>query len=1493
MSSTQCTPLNDDRTEGDQAGGGVHKAVELHRQRVEKMRVTRRELWGDRPLPTTDAATSWVDQMFFVWVRPYMDLAAAEQLTTSNLPPPATYYSAFNVGRLLSDDWERRFERRWAWEPLIGVGVRHRDDDKSSGILRWVGYPQVERSNVLKVGVEWTVPYATCGERHDGAVGNERLFMAHPDSATVEEMGNIVFIATPDQLPEASIRPTKPGVGASFISALTGLLAWQLPPKLVSDTCTMFSPVLLEYFVKYLQTGEPSDWLYGLGLACSFFLINFCSSMMSHQYFHICLRSGATMRSAILGLIFEKILTVASKPLAHPELSTGRIVNMISTDVERIDEFNWYAMYAITAPIQLVVAVGLLYRLVGWVAFAGLGAIVFTMPAQALVLRYQSRYRERLSKATDERVKATNELFSGVRIVKFMCWEPRFIDKVLACREVELGHLKSTQYCRILSALINVAAPTFIMATVFVLYHATGHQLTPVIVFPTIALLAILRMPFMLTPVALTSIVQLQVALVRIRRFLEAEDDVLQTEPLPPNHPSAVVATGVDATAFLPKLIDVPPPTPGCCSKLLCCCRPRQKPQLQHADERSTLISKSQVSAPGADNQKRPPGAGVPKDDSKLYQLDSRVLIKNVTFAIPRGGLTVIIGPTGSGKTTLLETILGQLVISRGSMKVQGSTAYVPQTPWIMNTTVRNNVVFFDKDDPEKLSSAIRSCQLGPDIDSFAGGLETEIGEKGVNLSGGQKSRLALARAVYSDRDVYLLDDPLSALDVHVGERIVDECINGILTKKTRVLATHHIWVIPKAEYVIVLASEGRIEFAGSAQEYADFEAMKRLRSSEMTASLSSPVEAPESNGDVPPPLVPSEKHESELTQKTKKEPAAKLMTVEEKASGSVSWQMYMTYFESCGGKPWIAGILLVFAVTEVINASVQVWLSLWSVREFGLAANDYLYVYLGVVVLSTMSNPVRVWLVYHAMRAGSRRLHEWMLRSVCTAPMSFFDTTPLGRILNRFSRDIDQIDNDLQMSYISLLMMLFSLLSTVLVMLVSQPFVIIAIIPCTVVYYRVLRFYNMANRDVKRISNIVKSPMYSLMTEAIGGMKPIRAANKGAQMMKEALKRLDTIYSSSYTQNICNRWYSIRIEFVGNIVVTSVALSCVVSKTLGYHANVGLMSLSLTLASEITSTLKYVVKELANVESKMNSVERVSFYGNSIPREDAPELIDPHYVPQKTEATPGPEASIVFKDVCLRYRDGLPLVLRDVNFIIKPGDRVGIVGRTGSGKSTLLLAFLRILDLASGEMIVCGRPTRDYTLRQLRQLFAMVPQDPLLFDGTITSNLNPFGLRTDDEVWRALAMVGMAERIRQEEGGLEAVVMDGGSNFSVGQRQLLCMARALLQRNSKFLLMDEATANVDPVMDKQIQDTVRSAFKHQTVVTIAHRLNTVLDYTKIIVMENGSVLEVGSPRELALERPASAFRALIASQGPAQERALLKILRKGHWEAPEDDNDE
>lgn len=820
--------------------------------------------------------------------------------------------------------------------------------------------------------------------------------------------------------------------------------------------------------------------------------------------------------------------------------------------------------------------------------------------------------------------------------------------------------------------------------------------------------------------------------------------------------------------------------------------------------------------------------------------------LHDIQLVVKPGELITVVGAVGSGKSALMSALLGDLTVTSGKVAVAGSMAYVSQQAWILNDTIRSNVIFGLPIDEGRYQMALRVSGLAYDLSLFPQADATEIGERGVNLSGGQRQRISLARAVYTDADVILLDDPLSALDNKVGQQVFDQAILRALSRKTRILVTHRLEYVDGSDRLIVM-DQGRIIEQGSPRVlkkeskffFALWRAYERGRQSEELS-----VEVSEAN-ETKSTAVQAQAAAPESS-------ASRLMTDEERFTGVVGLDVYKLYFRAFA--PGVIATILgaVFIAKELFAAGTDSWLAYWSSStEFQIMLFLGGYLSLGLAAcLTTYGRSLIISL--RGLQAG-RDFHTRILQSVVRAPMSFFEGTPVGRVLNRFSRDMEAIDTQIPGSLHEALGCVFSVSTTLIVIVAVAPIAMAVIVPIAYIYYHVQRYFRPTAREGQRLDSITRSPIFAQYSESLSGVQVIRAYGAERRFEGELLSHLETNSRSFYTIVSANRWLGMRIESLGALIVAAAAFAAVFT---GTAAHAGFWGLAITYALSITGAMNWAVRMFSQLESNLNSVERVDFY-SKLPAE--------HWEGEVRPAGWPTVGGLVFEGLELRYRPDLPPVIKGLSLEIRAGEKVGIVGRTGSGKSTLLLGLFRIVEPSQGRILIDGVDTSRMGLSDLRSALSIIPQEPVLFRGSIRKNLDPFREFSDDTVWDALEKAEIKSLVKRLPSGLDTDVHDGGSNFSVGQRQLLCLARAVLKK-SRILLMDEATASVDVTTDALIQRTVRSTFADATVLTIAHRLGTVMDCDRIIVLESGRVVEFDSPSLLARERT-SMFAALLREE--------------------------
>ncbi|KAG6581465.1 ABC transporter C family member 12, partial [Cucurbita argyrosperma subsp. sororia] len=876
------------------------------------------------------------------------------------------------------------------------------------------------------------------------------------------------------------------------------------------------------------------------------------------------------------------------------------------------------------------------------------------------------------------------------------------------------------------------------------------------------------------------------------------------------------------------------------------------------------ILTEERILAP---NPPLEPGLPAISIKNGCFSWDSKVekpTLSNVNLHIEVGSLVAVVGGTGEGKTSLILAMLGELPpLADTNIDIRGTVAYVPQVSWIFNATVRDNILFGSEFESNRYWKAIDVTSLQHDLELLPGRDHTEIGERGVNISGGQRQRVSMARAVYSNSDVYIFDDPLSALDAHVGQQVFNRCIKEELGGKTRVLVTNQLHFLPQVDKIILI-SEGIVIEEGTFEELSrNSKHFQKLM--ENAGKLEEQMEEKQYNKNPyqESPKSPNGGLENKVPEDTsyarkRKDKNSVLIEEEERETGIVSWKVLMS-----------------------------TWLSFWTNKSISenYNAGYYNLIYVALSfgqVTFTVAN--LYWLIISSLRA-SRKLHDFMLNSILRAPMVFFHTNPIGRIINRFAKDLGDIDRTLAHIMNMFLGQLWQLLSTFVLIGLVSPISLWAITPLLIVFYAVYLYYQSTSREVKRLDSITRSPVYAQFGEVLNGLSTIRAYKAYDRMESINGRFVDNNTRFTLANISSNRWLTIRLETLGGLIIWLTATFAVLqnAREENQGAFASTMGLLLSYTLNITNLLSGVLKQASNAENSLNAVERVGIYID-LPSE-APAIIEYNRPPSGWPSS----GSIQFEDVALRYRPGLPPVLHGLSFSILPTDKLGIVGRTGAGKSSMLNALFRIVEIERGRITINGYDIAKVGLTDLRKSLTVIPQLPILFSGTVRFNLDPFCEHNDADLWEALERAHLKDVIMRSSFGLDTEVSEGGENFSVGQRQLISLARALLRR-SKIIVLDEATAAVDVNTDSLIQKTIREEFKSCTMLIIAHRLNTIIDCDRILVLDKGQVIEYDAPEKL-LSNEGSAFYRMVQSTGPANAQYLCSLVLGKEETNPPDEN--
>ncbi|KAM5227272.1 multidrug resistance-associated protein 1 isoform 2-T2 [Ctenodactylus gundi] len=1184
--------------------------------------------------------------------------------------------------------------------------------------------------------------------------------------------------------------------------------------KALHDLMMFAGPEILKLLIHFVNDKSAPDWQ-GYFYTALLFVSASLQTLVLHQYFHICFVSGMRIKTAVIGAVYRKALVISNT--ARKSSTVGEIVNLMSVDAQRFMDLATYINMIWSAPLQVMLALYLLWLNLGPPILAGVAVMILMVPVNAVMAMKTKTYQVAHMKSKDNRIKLMNEILNGIKVLKLYAWELAFKDKVMAIRREELKVLKKSAYLGAVGTFTWVCTPFLVALSTFAVYVTVNKNniLDAQKAFVSLALFNILRFPLNILPMVISSIVQASVSLKRLRIFLSHEE----------LEPGSI----------------------------------ERRPIKDGGGTHSITM----------------------KNATFTWARGEAPTLNGITFSIPEGALVAVVGQVGCGKSSLLSALLAEMDKLEGHVSVKGSVAYVPQQAWIQNNSLRENILFGRQLQERYYKAVVEACALLPDLEILPSGDRTEIGEKGVNLSGGQKQRVSLARAVYCDSDIYLFDDPLSAVDAHVGKHIFENVIGpkGMLKSKTRILVTHGISYLPQVDVIIVM-SGGKISELGSYQEllardgaFAEF--LRTYTSAEQEqASVDEGFMGTSGPGKEAKPMengalvtdttgrqlqssssygggdVSKQQHASttEVQKAGAPEETWKLVEADKAQTGKVQLSVYWDYMKAIGLFLSFLSIFL-FLCNHVASLASNYWLSLWTDDPIVNGTQEHTKLRLSVYGALGISQGVAVFGYSMAVSIGgvlaSRRLHLDLLHNILRSPMSFFERTPSGNLVNRFSKELDTVDSMIPQVIKMFMGSLFTVLGSCVLILLATPIAAVVIPPLGLLYFFVQRFYVASSRQLKRLESVSRSPVYSHFNETLLGVSVIRAFEEQERFIRQSDLKVDENQKAYYPSIVANRWLAVRLECVGNCVVLFAALFAVISR---HSLSAGLVGLSVSYSLQVTSYLNWLVRMSSEMETNIVAVERLKEYSET--EKEAPWEIQ-ETAPPSTWPQVG---RVEFRDYGLRYREDLDLVLKHINVTIEGGEKVGIVGRTGAGKSSLTLGLFRMNECAEGEIVIDGVNIAKIGLHNLRFKITIIPQDPVLFSGSLRMNLDPFSQYSDDDVWTALELAHLKGFVSALPDKLNHECAEGGENLSVGQRQLVCLARALL-RKTKILVLDEATAAVDLETDDLIQSTIRTQFDDCTVLTIAHRLNTIMDYTRVIVLEKGEIRECGSPSDLLQQR--------------------------------------
>ncbi|KAJ3417651.1 Multidrug resistance-associated protein 4 [Chytridiales sp. JEL 0842] len=1222
-------------------------------------------------------------------------------------------------------------------------------------------------------------------------------------------------------------------------------------------------------------------WAMGLGLSA------LAHAVLHHVEFFLAMRVGMQMRVGFVGALYKKCLALS---VSHTG-STGAILNLVSNDVQRFEDAAPFAHFVWLGPLEVLLITYFMYVEIGWAALAAVAALLGLIPLQGGFAREFGKLRKGTVQYRDERIKALSDSLVGVVVVKLYAWEEMFVERINGLRDQEMFVIRKASVLRALNEAFYFASSAVIEIFAFLTYWAIGGVFTPRKVFTVIVYLSTIRLSMTnFYPKALQFIAESLVSFQRIQQFLSLEE--MKTRRNPEGERKLIEEVEKERGDGVELAVVV-----------------KNGWFRWGAGDGAWLVSAYKPNNKTLANSTPPTSPTSPNTDKHT--------LENINLTLPSGHLLAIVGPVGGGKSSFLHALLGEMDPSHPSTRLglrSRKVAYCAQGAYILSGTVRDNICFGQPFDSARFQNAVSMCALERDLGLWSHGDMTVIGERGLTLSGGQKARLALARAVYADADLYLLDDPLSAVDAAVGRHLFEKCLLGLRNRgKTVILVTHQLQYVKRADKVAVMES-GQIKAQGTWEDVVKSGSSEEGGEggfAQVMKGFEEGVGAGE-GADVDALMGGGASEEEEKKKKSEKEllviedvegsskgfeakkrddttKVAKTegdddkrgggMVKEDMAKGHVPVSTYMAFFRSGASIPVCIVLLFLLVIGEAALVCTDWYLSRWSLmtpedqRWFGHAL-IFLALALGTLFVSVG----RAVMFFTVCLNATEKLFRMMLASVFRSPMSFFQENPHGRVINRFSKDLSLSDEMLPLTFFDFIQCFFMIVGTAVVSVAVIPWVLLSVPFIAVVFHYLRKYYLSTSRQIKRLESVTRSPVYSTFAATLDGLATVRAygsEHRFEQLFMDIQDENTRIYFCFLS---CARWLGFRLDLLSASFLILVSFLTVGLRSTGaFGLNGGTVGLLLSYVLQLMGLIQWVVRQSAEVENLMVSVERILEY-TQLPSE----------APAYTDLKPSPDwpsrGEVVMNGLNLTYPSTNQRVLKDVSVVIPGGTKVGVVGRTGAGKSSLLQALFRLVEPEQPNSIsIDGLNTGSLGLTDLRSKISIIPQEPFCFKGTLRSNLDPWGKHTDAELWRALESVELKSVVEVLPEKMDAPVAENGSNWSVGERQLICLARAIL-RNSKLIVMDEATSAVDMRTDALVQKAIRSEtglFATSTVLTIAHRLQTIIDFDRVLVLDGGRVVEYGTPYELLQKcvQDRSAWFARMVGEMSAEAQEQLRAV--------------
>ncbi|XP_018392361.1 PREDICTED: probable multidrug resistance-associated protein lethal(2)03659 isoform X2 [Cyphomyrmex costatus] len=1189
----------------------------------------------------------------------------------------------------------------------------------------------------------------------------------------------------------------------------------------------VLQPLLVGQLLHYFNSMDV-DKSYAYSYAVGIILCSAVNVFFTHLTLMGLTHMGLKIRVACYSLIYRKTLKMTRTALN--ETTIGQIVNLLSNDINRFEVYLIFIHSLWFGPLEAIILTYVMYHVIdiGVSSIIGVASLLMFIPFQVWLAKKSSELRLRTAIKTDERVRLTKEIISGIQAIKMYTWENPFSTLIEKARKMEINIIRWASYIKGITMSFLIFTTRLSLFITVLAYTLFGYKITIEKIYMLTACYSCLSFSMAtLLPQGIRGVAEIIVTVNRIKKFLMC-DELIYSEIKTEKNSKENNKEDAEKNN-----------------------KENAKKTNQKGAKKNEEIAKDEEQNRNDYTIKDQPNCveysiSIKNGSAKWLDYEQEYTLHNINMNVRPNELIAVVGQVGAGKSSLLNIILKELRLQKGFIQINGKIAYASQESWLFSGSMRQNILFGRKMDQIRYNHVIKVCQLKRDFSLLPYGDKTIIGERGITLSGGQRARVNLARAIYADVDIYLMDDPLSAVDAHVGKYIFEKCINKYLQSKTRILVTHQFQYLRNVDRIIVLKN-GTIQAEGTYDELSSMRVnFGRLLENQWEANEKSsrPSLASVSRSNSHTSSIKSlSSFMADDTSKHEPDEVAEMRTV-----GNVSNRVYTKYFCAGGNLCVIFIMAMLFIITQLIASSVDYFLARWVDMEehFMNQTNDgvvedprspltrmqCIYIYSGLIVLTICISFIRSWTFFWMCMRASVRLHDRMFHSISRATMRFFNINTSGRILNRFSKDMGGVDEILPALCIDSIQINLWMLGIIVLVAISNVWLLIPTAFIGIVFYYLRTFYLATSRSVKRLEGITRSPIFAHLNATLEGLPTVRAFEAETILTKEFDNYQDLHTSATYIFIATTRAFGFWLDVVCVLYITLVTLSFLVLDNNDRGSmNSEYVGLAITQSINITGMFQWGIRQSAELENQMTSVERILEYSkvdSEPPLESAPDKKPKCEWPQK--------GKIEFKNVFLCYTPCEPPVLKNISFVIFPREKIGIVGRTGAGKSSLIQALFRLTNV-DGLIEIDNVDTSQLGLHDLRSKISIIPQEPYLFSGSLRRNLDPFNSYRDELLWQALKEVELKEL------NLETHINEGGSNLSVGQRQLVCLARAIV-RNNPILVLDEATANVDPRTDELIQTTIRRKFKNCTVLTIAHRLNTIMDSDRILVMDAGIVVK-------------------------------------------------